>query len=113
MDDRIPDAWREDEEIIRLTIEQIRKDLGSGLPELVFSGDPSSVFEELTLQLTPYLKSLYQTGYSRLQGVLYRVDITGRDRQPYPAHYFEELARRVIRREFQKVLTRKFHSKRG
>ena len=111
MTDLIPEKYREDEEIIRLTVEQIRKDLGTWCPEFRFSGQKNAIFDELAVQIADTLKLIRKSNPSVLKVILYQVDLkeslvpsaSGRD------SYFI-LAEKVIQREFQKVLTRRFFS---
>src|SRR5438034_754662 len=101
------EEYMHDKEIIRLTIEQIRKDFGSYLPEIVLSGNPSFIFEELKNQIEPVLKSFRKRNRSILRSLLYKIDIKESDiSSTSPA----DLAEKIIRREFQKVLTRKYFS---
>jgi len=106
MDDSI-EKYARDKEIIRLTIEQIKKDFGSYLPEIILSGNPSSIFDELTNQLEPVLKSLSKNNRSLLMALLYKIDVKMAD---FYSVSIPELAEKIIQREFQKVLTRKYFS---
>jgi len=104
----IPARYREDEKIIAHTIEQIKKDFDRHLPKLVFSGNPAIVFEELKVQVSTALKIIYSQDRLSFKPLLYKIDI----REPDMTYIsFEELAEKVIHREFKKVLTRKFYSK--
>jgi hypothetical protein len=109
----IPEQYRKDEEIIRLTIEQIKKDFGTQLPELTFSGDKSLLFDELSKQISDALKATRKTNLTAFQSLLYRVDIKESVVAETSAakDSFFALAEKIIQREFQKVLTRKFFSR--
>ena len=106
--EHFPERFREDEKIIRLTIEQIQKDFDSFLPPLIFSGEPALIFDELVIQLSAALKNIHHDNRLALQPLLYKIDI----REAFPEKdEFKPLARKIIEREFKKVLTRKFFSK--
>jgi len=109
----IPEKYRKDEQIIRLTIEQIIKDFGSLLPELVLSGNNSTLFDELTTQISAALQQIGKSNRTGFQSLMYRVDIKERDfiKLSSGKKSFDELAEKIIQREFQKVLTRKYFSK--
>ena len=109
MSDRIPTKYRHDEEIIRLTIEQLKKDFGANLPELKLSGDKEKLFDELAIQLAENLRALRRKGPALLQSILYRVDVSENEiPDTSKADFYHELAAVVLQREFQKVLTRRF-----
>jgi hypothetical protein len=101
------EKYRHDKEIIRLTIEQIKKDFGSYLPEIILTGNSETVFEELKNQIESVLKSLNKENKIILRGLLYKIDVKETD---ISAGSFTELAEKIIQREFHKVLTRKFFS---
>ena len=111
-----------DEEIIRLTVEQIKKDFGTYLPELTFSGNKVALFKELTEQISNALKVIRKNNTVAYRSLLYKVDIRESEvsklesenagRLPAtPGSFFEVLAEKIIQREFQKVLTRKYYSR--
>jgi hypothetical protein len=107
----IPEKYKDDKEIVRLTIEQIRKDLGSNLTPFIFSGESHRVFEELAAQISLFLEELHRANPSVLKLVLYRVDIPERDAALLlKKKAFFLLSEKIIRREFQKVLTRRYFS---
>src|SRR4051812_24528537 len=106
----LPDKYKQDEEIIRRTIEQIKKDFGSSLPELIFSGHKSELFSELSKQLCDTLENIYKNQKSSFQSMLYRVDITEAQARKAMKVSFQELAEKIVQRGFQKVLTRQYYS---
>jgi hypothetical protein len=106
MDDSI-ENYRQDKEIIRLTIEQIGKDFGDHLPELVLSGNAATIFDEIKQQMEPVLKSLHKNNRTILRVLFYKIDIKEAD---ISALSYAEMAEKIIQREFQKILTRKFFS---
>jgi len=107
----IPEKYRGDEEMIRLTVEQIKKDFGNHLPDPVFSGQKEKLFDELALQISTALKDIYKSNPALFKVILYRVDVKESD---IPAALgsasLQVLSERIIQREFQKVLTRRFFS---
>lgn len=110
--EQIPSEYRRDEEIIRLTVEQLRKDFGSHLPELHFSGRNETLFEELVAQVASALEVIQRKTPSMLQPLLYRVDVAeGSLPRPADPAFHSKLSEAIIRREFQKVLTRRFFGK--
>lgn len=111
MNELIPEKYRDDEEIIRLTIAQLEKDLGSSCPEFHFSGQKSAMFDELAEQLAGMIRRIRKSNPTLLTAILYRIDVRESEAfgqsGPDPVKI---LAERIIQREFQKVLTRRFFS---
>jgi len=110
----IPEKYRDDEEIIRLTIEQIKKDFGTHFPEPQFSGVKEKLFDELVFQVSEALTAIRQSNPLVLKAILYQVDVRENDIQEtfhQPSIY--SLSERIIKREFQKVLTKRFFSDKG
>ena len=112
MSERFPDHYKRDEEIIRLTIAQLQKDTGADFSQSL-SGNPHTAFDELTATLSVRLEEIHRLGRTALMQVLYRVDLPEKEVPPYSADFYPQLARKVIQREFRKVLIRKFHSEKG
>ncbi|MEY4595560.1 MAG: hypothetical protein RIQ47_1970 [Bacteroidota bacterium] len=110
--DLSPEKYRQDFEIVRLTAEQLIKDLEMFSITIHFSGDPLHAYDELLQQLKPILKDLYKNHSSTFQSLLYRIDINERKfRQILSGENFiDQLAEEVLQREFQKILIRKFFS---
>jgi hypothetical protein len=109
------EKYRYDLEIIRLTANQVIKDFDIFGHEIKFSGNELTAYEELKNQLSPLLFNLYRNNTSSFQSLLYRVDVSEKSfteliRNASPENFPGQLADLVIRREFQKVLTRKFFS---
>jgi hypothetical protein len=107
MDDSLQ-KYRTDKQIIRLTVEQLKKDFGSALTgEILLSGNDETAFEEIKNQLIPVLKSLTKTNKILLNALLYKIDIKMTDISSLsPA----EMAEKIIQREFQKILIRRYFS---
>ncbi|MEO8085473.1 MAG: hypothetical protein ABI763_01560 [Bacteroidota bacterium] len=114
MNDLIPEKYRDDEEIIRLTISQIRKDFGTHFSEPHFSGAKDKLFDELTLHVAEALIAIRKSNPVLLKAVLYQVDVHENE---IPATFQPQtiyaLSERIIEREFQKVLTKRFFSGKG
>lgn len=105
----IPDKYREDEELIRLTIAQLKKDFGTHFPELQFSGRKEVLFDELAEQLSETLQNIRVHNPAIFKAILYRVDVSEKqtagltDKKNCLA-----LSEIIIQREFKKVLIKRF-----
>lgn len=112
MDESV-EKYRYDFEIVRLTAEQLIKDLQTFGIEIVFSGDPLSAYRELLDQIKPILKDLYKNQPSTFQALLYRIDINEKKYRQLSQgeNFLDRLAEEIVQREFQKVLIRKYFSK--
>ncbi|CAN5424365.1 hypothetical protein BH11BAC1_BH11BAC1_03570 [soil metagenome] len=110
----MPEKYRDDEEIIRLTIAQITKDFGAHFSEPHFSGVKEQLFHELTLHIADALTTIQKSNPVLLKAVLYQVDV---HESEIPAVFEPQsiyaLSERIIQREFQKVLTKRFFSGKG
>ena len=111
MNELIPEKYREDEELIRLTIDQVKKDFGTQLSALEFSGRKEKLFDELASQVAASLKEIHASNPVLFKAILYKVDVSERDlkRLKDPNDFFR-LAEAVIQREFKKVIIRRFFS---
>jgi hypothetical protein len=108
----IPEKFREDEELIRLTIEQLKKDFGTSFPELNLSGQKDKLFHELAVQIAESLVEIRKKNPQLLNGILYRVDVT--EKQIEGVKNQKDcflLAEILIQREFKKVIIRRFFSR--
>jgi hypothetical protein len=100
---------RKQEDIVRLTAEQVIKDFASFGIVIHFSGDPGNAYNELFIQLSSQLQSLLDKSYSRLKAILYQIDVKESNLNkalPDGKEYHEYLAVCILDREFEKVLTR-------
>ena len=109
------EKYRHDLEIIRLTADQIIKDFHIFGLEIQFSGNELTAYDELKKQIAPLLFDLYRKKTSAFQSLLYRIDISEKKfsdllHDSADQDFSDQLADLVIRREFQKVLTRKYFS---
>ena len=112
----IPDRYRHDLLIIRETTEQILRDLNISDFKIIFSGNEKDTFDELKTQLIPVIEKLFKEDGSSFRQMLYRVDIDEKEykkalSEKESAGFEEAISELIIRREFQKVLTRKYFSK--
>jgi hypothetical protein len=112
--DEIPEKYRTDLAIIRETAEQINKDIGASGFEVTLSGNAMSAFNELKEQLSPFVGKWLKGDRQVFQSLLYRIDIPEKDFKAMLRADAPDLAGKIseliIRREFQKVLTRRFFS---
>lgn len=115
MDESGIERYRTDLEIIRQTAEQVIKDLQVFGIEIRFSGNELTAYDELSAQLLPVLKELHKKDHSSFQALLYRIDLPEKEfiRLSKGASFYEELTDAVLRREFKKVLIRKFFKEKG
>lgn len=111
----IPDKYRTDLSIIRETIEQIIRDIQIPEFEVLLSGNEQSAFSEVKNQLYVVIDNLFNTDKNFFQSLLYRVDINEKDYRKLISTseaetITDKLTELIIRREFQKVLTRRYFS---
>ena len=105
----IPEKYREDEELIRLTIVQLKKDFGADFPELEFSGDKKLLFRELSMQLADALVKIKSKNAAIFKAILYRVDVSEKETAGLMGQKNSLLlAELIIQREFKKVIIRRF-----
>lgn len=103
------------EEIILATIQQIMKDFGMFGLEINFSGDIQQAYSEIHQQLTHQVEDLFQVNLSKLYAVLYQVDISNNalekaQKEMTEFSLIEVIAHKIIERELQKVLMRRYFS---
>jgi hypothetical protein len=114
--DLSPEKYRHDLEIIRQTAAQVIRDFSIHKFEVTFSGNEYTAYQELVSQLEPILNGMYKSNRSGFNALLYQIDISEKAfrelMQNASAEEFSlRLAEMIVQREFQKVLTRKFFSK--
>ena len=112
MNELQPEKYRTDLEIIRLTAEQVIKDLDVFGISVEFSGNPFTAYGELEQQLCPILADLYKKDASSFRALLYRIDVSESDYRKISGQpgFIPNLAAAVLQREFKKVLIRKYFS---
>ena len=111
----IPEKYRQDLAIVRETALQVIRDFEFLNIDIIFSGNERAAFDELMSQITPALIRLYKENPSHFQQLLYRIDIPEKQFRELLAsenhvNFPKKIAEMLIRREFQKVLTRKYYS---
>lgn len=115
--DEIPEKYRKDLAIIRETAEQINRDITVDDFSVVLTGNQATAFREIKDQLKPFLEKLLINDKQVFQSMLYRIDISEKHyrmllKETEIEKTADEFAELIIRREFQKVLTRRFFSER-
>lgn len=110
MDEKAIERYRTDLEIVRQTAEQVIKDLQVIGIEIRFSGNEFTAYEELRAQLHPVLRDLHKADSTAFHALLYRIDLPEKEflRLTKGSLFYEELTDAVLRREFKKVLIRKY-----
>jgi hypothetical protein len=112
--DFLPEEFRHDLQIIDETTKQIIRDFQNDDLKIIYSGNNALAFDELKQQLIPFVSELMKNS-TALHALLYRVDIP--EKEFRSAMNDSELPREaiitelIIRREFKKVLTRKYFSR--
>jgi len=110
----IPEKYRNDLAIIRDTVNQINKDFNLEGFELKLSEIEQNTFDDLKIQLAPVIDQLFNKDKQEFNNLLYRVDIPEKDFRKLLKEnqnkFSEDLSEMIIRREFQKVLTKRFFS---
>ncbi len=113
--EEIPEKYRNDLAIIRDTVIQINRDINLDGMEVILSGNEQRAFDELKEQLIPIIQKLQKGDRSFFNSLLYRIDINEKDyramiQNESDVDFSDKLSELIIRREFQKVLTRRFFS---
>ncbi len=109
---RIED-YRDQNEIIRLTAEQVIKDFALFGIEIEFSGNIPGAYDELFEQLDSCLIDMLNSDYRKLLVLLYHIDISEKvlnERLSFhQGNPSEIITGMVLERELKKVLIRKFY----
>ncbi len=96
-------------DLVQKTIDQINKDF-TGYADLITMSDPDSgSYLQIQIAIATALQKLSKQGNSKIQSLLYRVDIPEKFHAGIlssDADYYLILADAIIRREFYKVITR-------
>ena len=111
--EELPEKYRHDLLIIQETAEQITRDINLDGFNIHFSGNPKTAFPELMNQLLPLVSKIFNTDKVFFQKLLYRVDIPEKEYKKVLSKSDHEgideaLTALIIRRAFQKVLTRNY-----
>lgn len=99
------------QEIVADVARQLEKDFGMWGMVITFSQDISNAYEELYAQVFHHVTELSARDTSTLKNLLYQIDISAAKmlRQPITGTVEEELSHKIIERELQKVLLRRFY----
>jgi len=99
---------KREEEIIRLTAEQVIRDFARFGLEINFSGKASQAYDELHEQMSQHILILMETQSGRIDALLYQIDIDQKksSRLTKNKQASGELAEMILERELLKVLTR-------
>lgn len=99
------------QEIVADVARQLEKDFGMWGMVITFSQDISNAYEELYAQVFHHITELSARDTSTLKNLLYQIDINAAKmlRQPITGTVEEELSHKIIERELQKVLLRRFY----
>jgi hypothetical protein len=108
------EKYKQEEEIIKLTAEQVIKDFGLFGIEISFSGISHFAYDELYDQLESEILELLQTDYRKLVSLLYHIDLSESALKEASLDQSivkkaEIFAGKILEREFKKVLIRKFY----
>ncbi len=101
------------ETIIHETIAQIQKDFGMYSIEINFDGNTETAYEQLINQLSVEITKLLNNDKSKLQSILYRIDLSERNIQlaknaSQNKEINQVISHEIIVRELKKVLTRNY-----
>jgi hypothetical protein len=114
----LPEQYRLDLLIIRETAARIIADFGLMGIDIVFSGNETDAYGELTAQLIPLLENLIKSDRKKLMVILQKIDISQQKLELTKARFpqaklSEIMAHLVIEREMQKVIIRKHYGTGG
>lgn len=113
--------YHTDEEIIRMTADQLIKDMGEFSITIKFMGDKVTPYKELFDQVEPIIHTLEMMQAEKLRALLYRIDISENqikqhlvssnpDSPSTKTDLSAFITDLVLQRELQKVLTRIYFS---
>jgi hypothetical protein len=110
------ERYKTDYAIIRETAAQVIKDFNMAGFNITFSGNELLAFNELKDQIKPVLSALYHDQPGQFRNLLYRIDLDERQLSALlsacdTSRIADVLAERILQREFEKVLTRRFFSR--
>jgi hypothetical protein len=106
--------YRHDLEVVRDTAEQVIKDFGLVTHSIGFSGSPDTAYQELSDQILPVLKELFDKNETAFLALLYRIDVDEKkvialSKTTPKTSFFNALTEEILEREFIKVLFRKLY----
>lgn len=99
------------EEIVADVARQLEKDFGMWGMSISFSHNIAQAYNELYEQVYHHIVELSAGNTGTLKNLLYQIDISAAKmlREPINGTLEEELAHKIIERELQKVLLRRFY----
>ena len=102
-------------EILNDTANQIIKDFGMQGMAVKFSGNADNAYTELFSQILPLIEKLQKENFQNFYSLMYRIDISEAKIKKEVAlakdkPFSEIVTDMILKRELQKVLTRKFYS---
>ena len=105
--------YRNDHEVIRETVLQIKKDFSIFDFEITFSGNEKSAYPELKSQLVSLFQKLLQHDSEKVFALLYMIDVSEKliKQVPDVVPFSEHVAELVMERELRKVVIRKLYSR--
>lgn len=107
--DQMEEALRK-EEVIADVAKQLEKDFGMWGMDITFSNNFPKAYEELYEQVYNHIMALGSGNMERMKNLLYQIDVNTSKflRGTVVGSLEEELAHRIIERELQKVLLRRY-----
>jgi len=108
--------YRDDEQIVKKTAEQIIKDFGQFGIEIQLPDNLNMAYNELFDQLAPNIRNLIDEDQTRFYSLLYRIDLNeltirkGSLEMP-ELPVFDVVTHLILERELKKVLTRMYFSR--
>ena len=107
------EPYRHDLEVIRETVNQIKKDFGMFDLEINFSGNEQTAYQELKAQLVPLFENLLSNQSEKVFALLYRIDVSEKliKQVPDSVSFADHIAELVLQRELLKVVLRKLYSR--
>ncbi len=108
------EPYKAETEIIRMTVEQIRKDFAMFGLDISFPMRMNMVYEELFSQLDAHVSQLLTVNVQKLMALLYQIDIPERNiMEAWEAHpeftHAQVIAELIIYRELKKVILRNYY----
>ena len=106
------EKYKTEQVILKETVRQLQRDFESCRIEIHFSETDTMPYETLLSQVEFYIEKLLSENVSKLQALLYRVDIPEKNflhLQQNAVSFPNELARLILEREFMKVVTRRMY----
>lgn len=113
--------FHSDEQIIRMTADQLIKDMGEFSFTITFEGNEKTPYQELFDQVQPIIYTLEMMQPEKLRALLYRIDISENEIKKHLLSVNPEsigtktdlstfITDLVLQRELKKVLTRIYFS---